>query len=236
MDYNFTARVEQQFDKIAEGKDQWREDMRTFYAQLEPEIEKVMNERNEHRVGERQLGEDPQSGKPVSVKIGRYGPVVQIGTAGDEEKPRFAQLPADKSLSTITLDEALELFKLPRPLGTFEGSEVTVGTGRFGPYVRHEGKYVSIPKGTDPLSITLQDAIVLIAKKRKQEEEKHLKKFDDDPEILNGHWGPYIAYKGKNYRIPKNQRETATDLTLEQCMEIVNNAPEPKAKVRKKRS
>ena len=184
MDYNFTARVEQQFDKIAEGKDQWREDMRTFYAQLEPEIEKVMNERNEHRVGERQLGEDPQSGKPVSVKIGRYGPVVQIGTAGDEEKPRFAQLPADKSLSTITLDEALELFKLPRPLGTFEGSEVTVGTGRFGPYVRHEGKYVSIPKGTDPLSITLQDAIVLIAKKRKQEEEKHLKKFDDDLEIL----------------------------------------------------
>ena len=172
----------------------------------------------------------------MSVKIGRYGPVVQIGTAGDEEKPRFAQLPADKSLSTITLDEALELFKLPRPLGTFEGSEVTVGTGRFGPYVRHEGKYVSIPKGTDPLSITLQDAIVLIAKKRKQEEEKHLKKFDDDLEILNGHWGPYIAYKGKNYRIPKNQRETATDLTLEQCMEIVNNAPEPKAKVRKKRS
>lgn len=236
MDYNFTARVEQQFDKIAEGKDQWREDMRTFYAQLEPEIEKVMNERNEHRVGERQLGEDPQSGKPVSVKIGRYGPVVQIGTAGDEEKPRFAQLPADKSISTITLDEALELFKLPRPLGTFEGSEVTVGTGRFGPYVRHEGKYVSIPKGTDPLSITLQDAIVLIAKKRKQEEEKHLKKFDDDLEIINGHWGPYIAYKGKNYRIPKNQRETATDLTLEQCMEIVNNAPEPKAKVRKKRS
>ena len=236
MDYNFTARVEQQFDKIAEGKDQWREDMRTFYAQLEPEIEKVMNERNEHRVGERQLGEDPQSGKPVSGKIGRYGPVVQIGTAGDEEKPRFAQLPADKSISTITLDEALELFKLPRPLGTFEGSEVTVGTGRFGPYVRHEGKYVSIPKGTDPLSITLQDAIVLIAKKRKQEEEKHLKKFDDDLEILNGHWGPYIAYKGKNYRIPKNQRETATDLTLEQCMEIVNNAPEPKAKVRKKRS
>ena len=236
MDYNFTARVEQQFDKIAEGKDQWREDMRTFYAQLEPEIEKVMNERNEHRVGERQLGEDPQSGKPVSVKIGRYGPVVQIGTAGDEEKPRFAQLPADKSISTITLDEALELFKLPRPLGTFEGSEVTVGTGRFGPYVRHEGKYVSIPKGTDPLSITLQDAIVLIAKKRKQEEEKHLKKFDDDLEILNGHWGPYIAYKGKNYRIPKNQRETATDLTLEQCMEIVNNSPEPKAKVRKKRS
>ena len=121
-------------------------------------------------------------------------------------------------------------------MGTFEGSEVTVGTGRFGPYVRHEGKYVSIPKGTDPLSITLQDAIVLIAKKRKQEEEKHLKKFDDDLEILNGHWGPYIAYKGKNYRIPKNQRETATDLTLEQCMEIVNNAPEPKAKVRKKRS
>lgn len=113
---------------------------------------------------------------------------------------------------------------------------MTVGTGRFGPYVRHEGKYVSIPKGTDPLSITLQDAIVLIAKKRKQEEEKHLKKFDDDLEILNGHWGPYIAYKGKNYRIPKNQRETATDLTLEQCMEIVNNAPEPKAKVRKKRS
>ncbi len=236
MDYNFTARVEQQFDKIAEGKDQWREDMRTFYGQLEPEIEKVMNERSEHRVGERLLGEEPATGKPVSVKIGRYGPVVQIGAAGDKDKPRFAQLPSDKSISTITLDEALELFKLPRTLGTFEGSEVTVGTGRFGPYVRHEGKYVSIPKGTDPLSITLQDAIVLIAAKRKQEEEKHLKKFDDDLEILKGHWGPYIVYKGKNYRIPKNQRETVTELTQEQCLEIVKNAPEPKVRGRKRRS
>ena len=236
MDYNFTARVELQFDKIAEGKEQWRDDMRTFYSQLEPEIERVMNERSEHRVGERQLGIDPKSGKPVSVKIGRYGPVVQIGTAGDKEKPRFAQMPADKSISTITLEEALELFKLPRTLGTFEGSEVMVGTGRFGPYVRHEGKYVSIPKTEDPLAITLQMAITLITMKRKQEEEKHLKKFDDDLEILNGHWGPYIAYKGKNYRIPKTQREKAADLTVEECMEIVNNAPEPKTRGRKKRS
>ena len=236
MDYNFTARVEQQFDKIAEGKDQWREDMKAFHNQLEPEIERVLNERSEHRVGERQLGDDPATGKPVSVKIGRYGPVVQIGAAGDKEKPRFAQMPSDKSISTITLEEALELFKLPRVLGTFEGSEVLVGTGRFGPYVRHEGKYVSIPKTEDPLSITLQDAMVLIIKKRKQEEEKHLKKFDEEMEILNGHWGPYIVYKGKNYRIPKTQREAAKELTREQCLEIVNNAPEPKARGRKKRS
>ena len=236
MDYNFTASVEKEFDEVAEGDKQWTTLIRQFYGEFEPMVEQTLAVKTEHKVGERELGTDPVSGRPVFVKIGRFGPVVQIGSADDEEKPRFAQINKGQSIETITLDEALELFKLPRPLGTFEGSEVTVGTGRFGPYVRHEGKYVSIPKGTDPLSITLQDAIVLIAKKRKQEEEKHLKKFDDDLEVLNGHWGPYIAYKGKNYRIPKNQRETATDLTLEQCMEIVNNAPEPKAKVRKKRS
>lgn len=236
MDYHFTARVEQQFDKIAEGKDQWTEDMRTFYAHLEPEIEKVMSERSEHKVGERVLGSDPATGKAVSVKIGRYGPVVQIGSAGDAEKPRFAQMPADKSISTITLEEALELFRLPRVLGKFEGSEVMVGAGRFGPYVKHEGKYVSIPKTEDPLTITLQEAMKLILVKRKQEEQKHLKKFDDDMEVMNGRYGPYVAYKGKNYRIPKAQHDKAAELTYDQCLEIVNHAPEPKARGRKKKA
>ena len=236
MDYHFTARVEQQFDKIAEGKDQWTEDMRAFYAHLEPEIEKVMSERSEHKVGERVLGSDPATGKAVSVKIGRYGPVVQIGSAGDAEKPRFAQMPADKSISTITLEEALELFRLPRVLGKFEGSEVMVGAGRFGPYVKHEGKYVSIPKTEDPLTITLQEAMKLILVKRKQEEQKHLKKFDDDMEVMNGRYGPYVAYKGKNYRIPKAQHDKAAELTYDQCLEIVNHAPEPKARGRKKKA
>ena len=230
MDYNFTAKVEHEFDQIADGKEEWTDMMRHFDNEFEPTVDKVMNARSEHKAGERKLGDDPKSGHPVFVKIGRYGPVVQIGTADDEEKPRFAQLPADKSMETITLDEALELFKLPRTVGEFEGKSVTIGAGRFGPYVLHDKKYVSIPKDEDPLALTLERAIELIEGKRKAEEERHLKQFDEDPklEVLNGRYGPYIVYDGKNYRIPRDLHSKAAELSYEQCMDIVNNPPAPK--------
>lgn len=230
MDYNFTAKVEQEFDQIADGKEEWTDMMRSFDKEFEPTVDKVMNARSEHKAGERKLGDDPKTGHPVFVKIGRYGPVVQIGTADDDEKPRFAQLPADKSMETITLDEALELFKLPRTVGEFEGKNVTIGAGRFGPYVLHDKKYVSIPKDEDPLALTLERAIELIESKRKAEEERHLKKFDEDPklEVLNGRYGPYIVYDGKNYRIPRDLHPKAAELSYEQCMDIVNNPPAPK--------
>ena len=230
MDYNFTAKVEQEFDQIADGKEEWTDMMRNFDKEFEPTVDKVMNARSEHKAGERKLGDDPKTGHPVFVKIGRYGPVVQIGTADDDEKPRFAQLPADKSMETITLDEALELFKLPRTVGEFEGKSVTIGAGRFGPYVLHDKKYVSIPKDEDPLTLTLERAIELIESKRKAEEERHLKKFDEDPklEVLNGRYGPYIVYDGKNYRIPRDLHPKAAELSYEQCMDIVNNPPAPK--------
>lgn len=205
MDYNFTAKVEQEFDKIAAGEVEWNKEMKLFYENFEPEVEKVMNARSEHKAGERELGIDPKSGKPVFVKIGRFGPVVQIGSADDEDKPRFSQLPTGKSMETITLEEALELFKLPRTLGQFEGSDVVIGAGRFGPYVLHDKKYTSIPKGEDPLTITLDAAINLIQKKRLQEAQRHLKTFEEDAkmEVMNGRYGPYVAYDGKNYRMPK---------------------------------
>ena len=232
MDYNFTAKVEQEFDKIAEGKAEWNKEMKVFYQGFEPEVEKVMNARSEHKAGERELGIDPATGKPVFVKIGRFGPVVQIGTADDEDKPRFSQLPSDKSMETITLDEALELFKLPRTVGQFEGTDVVIGAGRFGPYVLHNKKYVSLPKDENPMTITLDAAINLIQKKRLQEAQRHLKTFEEDAnmEVMNGRYGPYIAYNGKNYRMPKALHEKASELTYEQCMDIVNNAPEPKRK------
>ena len=235
MDYNFTAKVEQQFDRIAEGKEEWNTMMKVFDKSFEPTVDKVMNARSEHKAGERQLGKEPETGKPVFVKIGRFGPVVQIGSADDTEKPRFSQLPSDKSIETITLEEALELFKLPRTIGEFEGSDVVIGAGRFGPYVMHNKKYVSLPKGTDPMKVTLEEAIQLIGEKREQEQKRHIKAFDEDAklEVLNGRYGPYIAYDGKNYRMPKALHEKAAELSYAECMEIVNNAPEPKGRKRK---
>ena len=227
MDYNFTARVEQQFDQIAEGKEPWTDMMRNFDSRFEPDVEKVINARSEHKAGERQLGNDPKTGRPVFVKIGRFGPVVQIGAADDEQKPQFAQLPTDKRMDEITLDEALELFKLPRTVGQFEGSDVVIGAGRFGPYILHNKKYTSLPKTEDPMIVTLDTAIKLIEEKRLQEAQRHIKQFDEDAklEILNGRYGPYIAYDGKNYRIPKALHDKAAQLTYEQCMEIVNATP-----------
>ncbi len=226
MDYNFTAKVEQDFDKIAEGGETWTKMLKTFDKNFEPTVDKAMNSRNEHKAGERQIGIDPRTGKPVFVKIGRFGPVVQIGSAEDKEKPQFAQLPKEMSISSITLEEALELFKLPREIGEYEGKNVTIGAGRFGPYVLHAGKYTSLPKDEDPMAITLEEAIKLIEEKRKQEVQKHLKIFleDDKLEILNGRYGPYLVYDGKNYRLPKSLHERAAELKYEECMDIINKS------------
>jgi DNA topoisomerase-1 len=223
MDYNFTAKVEQDFDKIAEGDEKWKDMMKHFYKDFEPTVEETLNSRQKFKAGERELGVDPKTGRPVFVKIGRFGPVVQIGSSEDKDKPQFAQLPKELSMETITLDEAMELFKLPRDLGEFEGMTVSVGAGRFGPYVKFDRMFASLPKDADPMAITLDEAIVLIQEKRRQEAAKHMKFFLEDPklEIMNGIYGPYLAYDGQNYRLPKNLHENAKELTYEECMKII---------------
>lgn len=211
LDYNFTAKIEEKFDDIAEGKLPWQNEMSEFYGGFHPEIEKMNALKMEHKVGERVLGNDPKSGRPVSVKIGRFGPVVQIGEATDEEKPLFASLQPDQSVQTITLEEALKLFELPRKVGSFEDKDITAAVGRFGPYIRHNSMFVSIPKEMSPMTITEDEAIDLILKKREAEANKHIKSFEDHPEIeiLNGRFGPYFtvlpegAKKKVNYKIPK---------------------------------
>ena len=222
MDYNFTANVEKDFDEVAEGKADWKKVIKDFYNDFEPLVEKTMNDKMDHKMGERVLGTDPVSGKPVSVKIGRFGPVVQIGSANDKDKPRFAQLKSDQSIQTITFEEAMNLFKLPRTLGDYEGAEVTIGTGRFGPYVLHNKSYVSLPSKYNPMDITLEEAIELINEKKQTEEKKHLKQFAEEPEleVLNGRFGPYLHYKGNNYKLPKSQQDLDA-LTAEKCMEII---------------
>ena len=224
MDYNFTAKVEQDFDKIAEGNESWKKMMNSFYKDFEPTVEKTINARSEHKAGERELGIDPRTKKPVYVKIGRFGPVVQIGKADDKEKPQFAHMPKELSMEAITLEQALELFKLPRMLGEYEGEPVTIGAGRFGPYVLHAGKYTSLPKGTNPMTVTIADAVRLIDEKRKAETQKHIKTFEEDPklEVLNGRYGPYLVYDGKNYRMPKSMHDRAKQLTYEECMKVIN--------------
>ena len=225
LDYNFTANVEQEFDSIAEGKEQWTDMLKDFYKHFEPSVEQTMNSRQQHKAGERQLGTDPKSGKPVFVKIGRFGPVIQIGSAEDKEKPSFAQLPKDKGMETITLEEALDLFKLPRTVGEFEGSPVVIGAGRFGPYILHNKKYVSLPEGEDPMTIKLSTAVALIERRRIEDNMRHLKKFDEDSklEVMKGKYGPYLVYDGKNYRLPKAMHERAAELTYEECMNVINN-------------
>ncbi|MBR4842978.1 MAG: type I DNA topoisomerase [Bacteroidaceae bacterium] len=221
LNYNFTAQVEKEFDEIADGDKQWKNVISDFYDKFSPSVDNAISVKNEHKVGERVLGTDPISGKPVSAKIGRYGPVVQIGSAEDEEKPRFAQLNKDQTLESITLEQALNLFRLPRTLGDYEGSEVIVSTGRFGPYVRHGKFYVSLSDGIDPLNITLEDAIGLIRAKHETESRKVLKSFPEDAEIeiMNGRYGAYISYQGSNYKIPRNSDPSG--LTLEECREII---------------
>ena len=238
MDYNFTADIEKEFDEIAEGRIEWEGVVRKFYEGFEPLVEKSVNTRTEHKVGERMLGTDPETGAPVTVKIGRFGPVVQMGGTSTGQKPRFAQLSAGQKLETITLEEALELFRLPRKLGMYEGEPIVIGAGKFGPYVSHRGSYVSIPKDTDPMGITFEQAVIMMHRKHVEEAERHLKSFSEDAEleVLNGRYGPYIAYQGTNYRLPKAMHEHARDLTYEECMQIINGQGEkPAAKPTKRR-
>lgn len=230
LDYNFTANVEKEFDNVAEGKLKWTKAIDEFYKIFHPTVEEALTVKTDHKVGERVLGVDPKTGRQVSVKIGRFGPVAQIGTAEEEEKPLFASLRKNQIMESITLEEALELFKLPRTLGDYEEKTVVAAVGRFGPYIRHDSKFVSIPKGIDPLEISLEEAVDLIEAKRLQEKNKQIKSFPEEPEleVLNGRYGPYIAYKGSNYKIPKTQKPE--ELTYEACMEIIKKAGEAPAK------
>ncbi len=235
MNYNFTAQVEKEFDDIADGDKQWKSVISDFYDRFSPAVNSAMTLKNEHKVGERILGTDPISGKPVSVKIGRYGPIVQIGSAEDDDKPRFAQMKKGQTIETITLDEALELFRLPRTLGEFEGTEVSVGTGRFGPYIRHDKFYVSLTGVSDPLTITLDEAVKLIVNKRESESKKVLKSFPGNPdmEVMNGRYGAYIAYQGSNYKIPKNMDPST--ITEEECQDIIKRQIEKTGSAPKRR-
>ena len=231
MDYNFTADIEKKFDDIAEGKIAWEGVVKEFYNGFEPLVEKSANTFTEHRVGERLLGNDPATGEPVTVKIGRFGPVVQMGDSDTGHKPRFAQLAAGQTLETVTLEEALELFRLPRKVGMYEGEPVIIGAGKYGPYVSHRGSYVSIPKDTDPMKITFEQAVIMMHRKHMEEAERHLKTFSEDAEleILNGRYGPYLSYKGTNYRLPKAMHERAAEMTYEECMQIIGEQGEKPA-------
>ncbi|MBD5258178.1 MAG: type I DNA topoisomerase [Barnesiella sp.] len=222
LDYNFTAKVEQKFDDIAEGKLVWNDEIASFYKDFHPVVDSAMSMRLEHKVGERVLGVDPVSGKPVSVKIGRFGPLVQVGEVDKEEKPRFASLLKGQSVQTITLEDALKLFDFPRLIGDYEGADVTVAIGRFGPYIKHAGAFTSIPKDIAPEEITIEQAIELINEKRAEASKRIVRNFDEDPDvqILNGRYGIYIACNKKNYKIPKTVEDPAS-LTLEQCREII---------------
>jgi len=233
LDYHFTANVEKEFDGIAEGHLDWTTVMDQFYKQFHPVVEAVSSVKTEHKVGERELGIDPKSGKPIYVKIGRFGPIAQIGQANSDdknEKPQFASLMKGQSIETITLEETLKLFDLPRIIGEYEGKEMLTGIGRFGPYVRHDNVFISIPKTISPLSILPEEAIELIENKRRKDQERIIKSFSEDPdlEILNGRFGPYISYKSTNYRIPKGT--DPAQLTVADCRKIVANAPEKPAK------
>ena len=244
LDYNFTASVEKEFDSVAEGELVWTKAIDKFYKIFHPIVEATAAVKTEHKVGERQLGIDPKSGNPVFVKIGRYGPVVQIGVAHADDKeapkPQFASLMKGQSIDTITLEEALKLFDLPRTVGEYEGKVMVAAVGRFGPFIRHDGKFVSIPKDLNPLTITAEEAIALIDGKREKDEQRFIKKFEEDPEmeILKGRFGPYISYQKANYRIPKTITDPAS-LTLEDCKKIIAEAgekPATKKATRKKKA
>ena len=237
LDYNFTARIEEKFDEIATGDLRWEDEIAAFYTLFHPSVDSALNIGGGPKFGERKLGTDPATGQPVSVKIGRFGPVVQIGETDSEQKPRFASLLKDQSMSTITLEEALKLFEFPRMLGEFEGKDVQVAIGRFGPYVRHDGKFVSIPKDIEPAALTLQEACELIEAKRQKDANKTIKTFDEEPDIqvLNGRYGPYIASAGKNYKIPKTVADPAA-LTLAEVKEIIAAADAAPAKPKRGRT
>jgi len=233
IDYNFTAQVEKEFDSIAEGKTEWNKTIKNFYSKFH---EKVIDttENADRFSGERLLGVDPESGKNVYARIGKFGPIVQIGEVTDEEKPRFAGLQKGMSLNDITFEEAMGLFKFPRQLGEFEGKVVTVAIGRFGPYVRHNNKFFSLGKEDKPGSIDLERALELIAAKRQKDIENTLKTFEEEPEliIMNGRFGPYISFQKKNYKIVKGTDPQS--LSLADCLEIIEKAPKKKTTAKKK--
>jgi len=236
MNYNFTATVEEEFDEIAQGNLPWTKMIDKFYKPFHQRVDETLKT-SARSVGERILGNDPETGKPVIAKIGPYGPMVQLGEKEDQEKPKFASLQRGQHLETITLKEALELFKLPREIGTFEGQKVVVSIGRFGPYVRHDSKFYSLKKEDNPYKIELDRAIELIKEKREKEKAKLIHDFpqDKDLQLLNGRWGPYISYKKKNYKIPKGEK--AEDLSYEDCMKIIKEAGQKdKNKTKKRKS
>ncbi|GHT24752.1 DNA topoisomerase 1 [Bacteroidia bacterium] len=228
LEYNFTANLEKEFDKIADGDVKWTDTMKHFYDVFHPVVEAVAASKTEHKVGERVLGTDPKTGKPVSVKIGRFGPFAQIGSAEAEEKPTFASLTKNLSIETITLEEALNLFTLPRAVGELEGKPVTASIGRFGPYLKYENAFTTIPKGYDPYVITIEDATQLIKEKQERDANKLIKSFPEDAklQVLNGRYGPYIAFDKANYKIPKGA--VPAELTYADCQKIIKEAPEKK--------
>ena len=227
LDYNFTAYVEKEFDDIAEGKMLWTKMIDDFYKPFHKRVEETL-EVSDYSKGERKIGDDPETGKPVIARMGRYGPIVQIGELieGSEEKPRYASLIKGQHLETITLEEALDLFKLPRIIGQYEEKDMVVGIGRFGPYVRHDSKFYSLKKDIDdPYKMTAERGIELIIEKREHDKNRIIRSFDDEPDlqVLNGRWGPYISYKKKNYKIPKGSDPSKLD--KEDCFKIINNPP-----------
>ncbi len=227
MDYHFTARVEREFDEVAAGQKDWTGVINEFYWPFHKQVENTL-EKSEKRSGQRLLGKDPKSGRNVYARIGRFGSMVQIGDAEEEEKPRFASLRKDQSLETITLEEALELFKLPRTAGEYEGKEMVAAVGRFGPYIRHDGKFYSIPKEEDPLTISAEKAIEVIEEKRESDRKKIIKEFNEEPEIriLRGRWGPYISFNKKNFKIPKDQ--DPEKISLEEARKIIDSGTSEK--------
>jgi DNA topoisomerase-1 len=223
MDYGFTASVEKQFDEIAQGMKNWSDMIDEFYKPFHVNVNNTI-ETAEKATGERLLGTDPESGKNVYARIGRFGPMIQIGETGDEEKPRFASMIKGQNIQSIELSAALELFNLPRIIGTFEDEEVQANIGRFGPYVRHKGKYYSLPKEEDPMTVDLDVAIALIIEKRAEEKNRIIKSFSEDEtiQVLNGKYGPYIKSGKKNYRIPKGSEPA--ELTFENVQEIIEKS------------
>lgn len=237
MDYGFTAKIEEDFDAIAHGKQVWQTMIDTFYGPFHQNVEHTL-EHAERAKGEHHLGEDPESGKPVVARLGRYGPMVQIGTTEDEEKPRFAKLRPNQSIETITFDEAMELFKLPRKIGLFEGGDVVINIGRFGPYALHDSKFYSLKKEMDPYTVELDEVAPLIEEKRKAQAEKTIKIFEKEKiKILKGPYGPYIKQGLRNYKLPKEKHDTAKDITLEEAKAIIEEikANPPKKAARKKK-
>ena len=227
LDYNFTANVEKEFDEIASGQKEWNRVIKEFYKPFHQQVEQTMKT-SEKFSGERLLGKDPKTGRNVYAKIGRFGPMIQIGDAEEEEKPQFTSMRKDQGLETITLEEALELFKLPRSVGTYEGKEMVASVGRFGPYIRHDGQFVSIPKEEDPLTIEAERAIELIEEKRETERQKVIREFAEKPElkILKGRWGAYLTDGKNNYKLPKTKQPE--EFSLEECLNIMKEGTSTK--------